>query len=402
MLAADIPECETFGSMPFDIPGFRREKEDIREGDADPVMLKFSSSATHISGKNLVSSETFTWLREHFKATLSQCKPEAEDLMLSGINHIFLHGSTYSPDRAAWPGWQFYASVNFNANNSIWEDAPSLFSYISNCQSLLRQGKSDNELLLYWPIFDTWDKYQKGTLFFEFKIHSLQEWLHPTSFYASTKKLMNKGYGVDFISDNFIADAKVVDGKIILNGTAFKALVIPPTQKMPLATLQKLIELKKAGANIIFESLPESVPGFNDYKNQEKELQNLLSANNELVKPTSDVLRTLESTQIYPETLVNTGLKFTRRNVDGEKIYYLVNHTTKTIDGFVPIQAGNKEVIILNPLTKEFGNAIVQKSANTTLVKIKIVPGESYFLKTENTASQKNGIITNQSLMQFH
>ncbi|WP_291099326.1 MULTISPECIES: glycosyl hydrolase [unclassified Flavobacterium] len=49
--SADIPECETFGSMPFDISGLRREKQDIREGDADPVMLKFSSSAAHISGK---------------------------------------------------------------------------------------------------------------------------------------------------------------------------------------------------------------------------------------------------------------------------------------------------------------------------------------------------------------
>ena len=387
--AADIPECETFGSMPFDIPGFRREKEDIREGDADPVMLKFSSSAAHISGKNLVSSETFTWLREHFKTALSQCKPEAEDLMLSGINHIFLHGSTYSPTRAAWPGWQFYASVNFNANNSIWEDAPSLFSYISNCQSLLQEGKSDNEILLYFPIFDTWDKYQKGTLFFEFKIHSLQEWLHKTSFYDSTKNLMKKGYGVDFISDNFITEAKVVDGKINLSGTTFKALVIPPTKKMPLATLTKLIELQKAGAKIIFESLPESVPGFNDYKKQEQELQKLLAANSELVKPTTDIFKTLENAQIYPETLVNTGLKFTRRNVNGEKIYYLVNHTPKTIDEYIPIQAENKEVIILDPLTRTVGNALVKKEANTTLVKIKIEPGQSYFLKTENTASQK-------------
>ena len=74
--SADIPECETFGSMPYDIPGLRREMEDIREGDADPVMLKFSSSAAHISGKPLTSSETFTWLRDHFKVALSQCKPE--------------------------------------------------------------------------------------------------------------------------------------------------------------------------------------------------------------------------------------------------------------------------------------------------------------------------------------
>ncbi|MFD2942504.1 glycosyl hydrolase [Flavobacterium notoginsengisoli] len=386
--SADIPECETFGSMPFDIPGFRREKEDIRPGDADPVMLKFSSSAAHISGKNLVSSETFTWLREHFKAALSQCKPEAEDLMLNGINHIFLHGSTYSPDRATWPGWQFYASVNFNANNSIWEDGPALFSYIANCQSLLQEGKSDNEILLYFPIFDTWNEYKKGTLFFEFKIHSLSEWLHGTSFYDMTNKLMKKGYGVDFISDNFIADAKVIDGKIVLPGGTFKSLIIPSCKKMPLTTLQKLIELKKAGAAIIFENLPESVPGFNDYKKQEEKLHSLLAENKE-VKPVSDIFTALESVQIYPETLVNTGLKYIRRTIDGEKIYYLVNHTTKTIDDFIPLQISNKEVIILDPLNREFGNAIVKKSGDKTFVKIRIEPGKSYFLKTENTASQK-------------
>lgn len=387
--SADIPECETFGSMPFDIPGFRREKEDIREGDADPVMLKFSSSAAHISGKNLVSSETFTWLREHFKTALSQCKPEVEDLMLNGVNHVFLHGSTYSPTRAAWPGWQFYASVNFNSNNNIWEDAPALFSYISNCQSLLQQGKSDNEILLYWPIFDTWDKFQKGNLFFQFKIHSLSEWLYDTSFYDTTKSLIKKGYGVDFISDNFIADAKVINGKIVLPGGSFKSLIIPSCKKMPLATLQKLIELKKAGGSIIFEGLPESVPGFKDFKKQEENLQNLLTANAALIQPASDIFKALENVQLYPEKLVETGLKYTRRDIDGEKIYYLVNHTPQTIDTFIPLQIGNKEVVIFDPLTRAYGNAVVTKNANTTLVKLKIEPGQSYFLKTENTASQK-------------
>ncbi|MFH6993817.1 glycosyl hydrolase [Flavobacterium sp. FlaQc-48] len=387
--SADIPECETFGSMPFDIPGFRREKEDIREGDADPVMLKFSSSAAHISGKNLVSSETFTWLREHFKTALSQCKPEVEDLMLNGVNHVFLHGATYSPMRAAWPGWQFYASVNFNTNNSIWEDAPALFSYITNCQSLLQLGKPDNEILLYWPIYDVWDHYQKGNLFIQFKIHSLSEWLYETSFYTTTKSLMNKGYGVDFISDNFIAEAKVINGNIVLPGGTFKSLIVPSCKKMPVATLQKLIELKKDGAIIIFEGLPESVPGFNDYKNQEQKLQAILAQNKETIQPALDVFKALENVQLFPESLVNTGLKYTRRSIDGEKIYYLVNHTPKTIDTYIPLQIGNKEVVILDPLTSAYGNAMVTKNATTTLVKIKIAPGQSYFLKTEDKASHK-------------
>ena len=387
--SADIPECETFGSMPFDIPGFRREKEDIREGDADPVMLKFSSSAAHISGKPLVSSETFTWLRDHFKIALSQCKPEAEELLLNGINHIFLHGSTYSPDRAKWPGWKFYASANFNNTDPTWEDAPSLFSYISNCQSMLQKGKPDNETLIYWPIYDNWNAYNKGELFFQFKIHSISEWLIGTSFYDTSKKLMSKGYGIDFISDNFISQAQVKDGKIVLPGGTFKSLVVPTCDKMPLATLQKLIELQKAGAKIIFEGLPKSVPGFYQYENQNQKMVALLEENKNTIQPVSDIFKALDIAQVYPETLVNSGLKYIRRTIDGEKIYYLVNHTSKTIDGFIPLQIGNKEVVIFDPLTQEYGNAIVQKQAEVTLVKLKIEPGQSFILKTEAVASQK-------------
>jgi hypothetical protein len=67
--AVDIPECETFGSSYFPIPGLRRDSADIRNVDPDPVMMKFATSAANISGKKLVSSETFTWLGEHFKTS---------------------------------------------------------------------------------------------------------------------------------------------------------------------------------------------------------------------------------------------------------------------------------------------------------------------------------------------
>ena len=387
--SADIPECETFGSMPYDIPGFRREKEDVRFGDADPVMLKFSSSAAHISGKQLTSSETFTWLRDHFKTALSQCKPEVEDLMLNGINHVFLHGSTYSPKRAEWPGWKFYASVNFNANNSIWEDAPGLFDYIANCQSMLQAGKPDNETLLYYPIYDTWGETLGGNLFFQFKIHSLEEWLHRTPFYNTTKKLMENGYGVDFISDRFIARASVKNGMLVLPGNTYKSLVVPDCDKMPLATLKKLIALKKAGAHIIFETLPKSVPGFKDFEAQNRKLASLLSSNKEIVSPESDLFKALAEANEQPETLVKTGLKFIRRNLNGEKIYYLVNHTAKTIEGFIPLAVANKEVLILDPLTRNVGNAEVKKEGQITLVKLRIESGKSFILKTENTASEK-------------
>ncbi|AVR45602.1 glycoside hydrolase [Christiangramia fulva] len=388
--SADTPECETFGSMPFDIPGFRRLEKNIREGDADPVMLKFSSSAAHISGKPLTSSETFTWLRDHFKTALSQTKPEAEELMLNGINHIYLHGNAYSPERAKWPGWKFYAAVNFSPDNTIWEDAPALFSYISNCQSLLQAGKADNQTLLYWPIYDVWGKYLDGQLFFQFKIHSLDEWLHETPFYKLTNDLMKKGFQLDFISDSYIAKAKVKDGKLLLPGGSYKTLVIPDTKRMKLATLQKLLSLKKQGANIIFQGLPETVPGIKNYKEETQELKKTLNENKDRIRQSSDIQASLKESGVLPESLVDKGLKYIRRDENGNKIYFLVNHTSEAIADFIPLNGHYSEVNIFDPLTGKTGKAVTKSQADQTLVKINLEPGKSLFLKTGEIQGSKN------------
>ena len=392
--SADIPECETFGSMPYDIKGFRREAENIRSGDADPVMLKFSSSAGHIAGKPLISSETFTWLREHFKTALSQTKPEAEELLLNGVNHIFLHGSTYSPDRAGWPGWKFYASVNFSPKNTIWEDVPAMFSYLTNVQSVLQEGKPDNEILLYWPIHDEWNKFQKGKLFFEFKIHSLDEWLLGTPFYKTTQELMEKGYGVDFLSDNFLEQIEVKKGKLVLPGGTYKSLVVPDTDFMPLATLKKLIELKNQGASIIFRGMPESVPGFFNYQEKAKELKTLIEGNS---LTEADLNTGLQAASVYPETLVNTGLKFIRRDVDGSKIYYLVNHTANMIDQYIPLAGEVDNVMILDPLTRKSGAARTMKANGISTVKVQIASGDALILKT-NTSAIKNDWVYSEAI----
>jgi hypothetical protein len=55
----------------------------------NPVVERFASSAAHVTGKPLASSETLTWLRDHFKVSLSMAKPEIDQLFLVGINRIF-------------------------------------------------------------------------------------------------------------------------------------------------------------------------------------------------------------------------------------------------------------------------------------------------------------------------
>ncbi len=100
--AVDIPECESFGRTEFDIPGLRRDP-DAKHSDADPAVLKFASSAAHVTGKPLTSCETLTWLTEHFRTSLASCKPEIDQILASGVNHVYFHGAPYSPRNAVFP-----------------------------------------------------------------------------------------------------------------------------------------------------------------------------------------------------------------------------------------------------------------------------------------------------------
>src|SRR5438034_790635 len=79
-----------------------------------------------------------------------------EQLFVSGVNHVIYHGTAYSPRDAAWPGWQFYASTELNPRNAIWRDLPALNRYVARVQSILQSGRPDNDVLLYWPIYDNW------------------------------------------------------------------------------------------------------------------------------------------------------------------------------------------------------------------------------------------------------
>ena len=111
----------------------------MRRNDSDLSMLKYASSAAHIAGKACTSSETFTWLTEHFRTSLSQCKPDLDLMFVSGVNHVCFHGTTYSPPSEPWPGRKFYASVDMSPTNPQWRDMRNFSDYISRSQSFLQR-----------------------------------------------------------------------------------------------------------------------------------------------------------------------------------------------------------------------------------------------------------------------
>ena len=396
---ADIPEPESFGLDRVPVPGMNYYTNDTRNVPPDRVMMKFASSASNVLGKPFTSCETFTWLGEHFKIPLALTKPQVENVFLAGVNHVFFHGTTYSPKKAGWPGWLFYASTNFVPANSFWPHLKGLTEYITRCQSILQDGTPDSEVMLYWPYSDVTYYAPAEELDEMLAISTIPLWLKPTPFYKNAVQLMDSGYSVDFVSDSLISRCIVKNGLLNVSpdGAAYKVLVVPQTYFMPVETFTNILKLANMGAKVILEKVPDDVPGFANLEVRRKQLKQMTSSLTfvnmgngiKLAKIgtgqiiiSSDLQKALHYIVIDGENLTASGLKFVRRDINGNKYYYLVNHSAQKVDGYIPFNVQAASVMILDPQTGNYGLAAITANDDKVEVRLQIDPGNALILKT--------------------
>lgn len=395
--AVDIPECESFGQTDFNIPGLNQDGP-TRPSDSDPAVLKFASSAAHITGKKLTSAETLTWLTEHFRTSLSRCKPELDQMFCSGVNHVYFHGAPYSPKSAEFPGWMFYASINMSPTNSIWRDADALFSYVARCQSFLSAGVPDNDFLLYFPIEEIWQR-QGGNPYLMFDIHKMHQRMPDIK--RAVNEIMKAGYDADYLSDALIDRLSVdSEGHIeAAGGTSYGAIIVPPMRFMPVETLRKLLGLAESGATVVFVgSLPSDVPGLAKLESRRKKLAYLtakLPAIGDKATATAygkgriitvvDFAEALNLTGVQPESMkTDHGLSIIRRrNELGGYNYFVALLNDRPLDSWVMLNHPAPAVEIFDPLTGERGLAQTHSSRQgSTEIRLQLSPGQSLLLKT--------------------
>jgi hypothetical protein len=404
--AADIPEIESYGSSHFDIPGLPQDSLGYRPGKLDPLLLKFSSSAAHVAGRKLSSSESFTWIGEHFRVSLSECKPVLDELFLSGTNHVYFQGSPYSPENAAWPGWQFYASINVSPFNTFWRDIRAFDTYITRAQSFLQQGTPDNDVLLYWPVQDVWAS-QSGGLLYQLTVGGATQWLSPTPFHETARQLMDDGYGLDYASDKQLQESTVKNGVVQTSGgTTYRALVIPPCAYMPLATLRQIARLAHAGATVIFQgSMPRTVPGLHDWQARQAAFDSLKAAlssgqpftnanrkdfGNGVVFSGDNTGMMMRMAGIRPSGFPGSGLQFIRRKDTEGYTIFVVNMGAGTVDGWIPLAKDLRSAVLYDPYNGNTGKAAVRKEmaygrrrmgAPPAEIYLQVKPGQSLIIR---------------------
>ena len=341
--AVDIPEIEGFGLSELGIKGLRTDPGKTRKNDSDYSMFKYAPSAAHVCGKPYTSSETFTWLTEHFRTSLSQLKPDLDLMFCAGVNRMLFHGTCYSPKDDPWPGWKFYASIDMSPTNSIWRDAPFFMQYVERCQSFLQWGQPDNDFLVYLPVHDMW-KRNPDKLLMQFSIHQMEQ-LAP-DFRETILDIDKAGFDCDYISDRLLMNVSYENGMLVAQGgTRYKALIIPGSGDMPEKVKRHLELLKAQGATMIF--------GMDT------------TAMNAAAEP--EIMKT------------EFGLKAIRRKNPTGYHYFIANLTPEDILDYTTLAVPFKQAVWLNPLNGERYAASVTEE-NEVLVSLS--SGQSMILQT--------------------
>ena len=346
--AVDIPEIEGFGLSEFGIKGLRTDPGMTRKNFSDLSMLKYAPSAAHVTGKPFTSSETFTWLTEHFRTSLSQMKPDLDLMFAAGVNHVFFHGSAYTPKDDPWPGWKFYASIDMSPTNSIWRDAPFLMQYIERCQSFLQLGQPDNDFLVYLPVRDMWKKRGKQLLM-QFDIHAMDK--NAPEFIRSILKIDSLGYDCDYISDRQLSKVRIENGRLVTEGgTRYKALIIPSGATVPPIISQNTL----LTPYIIYSE---------------------------------DASQMAQHAQAEPMKS-QLHLRSIRRKNDNGWHYFMANLTSDDIQQEISLAVPFESATWYDPMTGDIYPAIV----NNGKILICLRSGESRILKTNSTISSSNSL----------
>ncbi len=303
--------------------------------------LRWATSANHVYGHNVSSGETFTWLHSPvFRATPLDMKTEADIDFIMGENLLFFHGWPYSAPQVGEPGWSLYAAAVFNNHNPWHPVMPAVTRYITRVSYLMRQGQPANQVAIFLPTDDAWAGFSPARVTVTGAMQSL---ITPTLMSA----ILSAGYNIDYI------DADAIN-KLGIN---HQILVLPPTVRIPVATLKKIQAFSRAGGKVIAVG---RAPSLDDEGEPLAEIASLSRQLFDAGRSTfvadagglGDALRHAATPDLKLENADDPEkdrIGFIRRKLPGADIYFVVNTGNRDIDTAATFASTHKYAERWNP-----------------------------------------------------
>ncbi|HLH03619.1 MAG TPA: glycosyl hydrolase [Bryobacteraceae bacterium] len=357
---------------------------DLPEGEHGPLWRRFSaarwaSSASHLYGVPVASTETWTWLHSPaFRATPLDLKAEADRHFVEGINQLVGHGWPYSPASAGEPGWRFYAAGAFNDHNPWFFVMPDLARYLQRLSYLLRQGKPANDVAIYVPTDDAWAHLQLGKTAVDEMADTL---LGP----ALVPQILNAGYNFDFIDDRAMASV----------GIPYKVVILPGIERIPLATLERLQRYVAGGGLLVAtRSLPSLGPGLLE---EQRDSARIAEMAKQLFAPGAARARFVERENALGETLHSllppdfacsseqAAIGFVHRKLEDADIYFVANASNHALETDASVRVHGLKTESWDPFSGETRALSYTAESDRTRIRLQLAPYESRVLVFSKT-----------------
>ncbi|MGD0384296.1 MAG: glycosyl hydrolase, partial [Thermoguttaceae bacterium] len=252
---APIDALKCLGQNDIPMMEFWARSPQHRVKDEDRFFVKQGASAAHIYGKKFVNAEGFTNIGLHWEESLgNNLKPAFDRAACEGLNRLYWHAFTCSPDETGLPGQEYFAGTHCNPKVTWWKFSGDFVKYLDRCQYLLQQG-----------LFVADACYYQGDNVPNF-----------VRLKSSDPAGVLPGYDYDVINEEVLLNRmQVRGGRLVLpDGMSYRVMVLPGHQIISLEALRKLSQLVQDGA-VIIGPKPVLDAGLKDYPSCDAELAEL-------------------------------------------------------------------------------------------------------------------------------
>ena len=270
---------------------------DVPETEAilyEPNFGRIPASAAALTGKPVVTSETFTclygWRRWGGKGPyqeqeqIADMRLIADALFANGTNQIIWHGMPYNSqgDTSNY----FYASVHVGPDAYFIDQLRDFNNYMTTVSNYMRKGNVYSDVALYLPLEDSWmgveypDSLQKPWVWGEYELR-----------YVFAPDYL-KGYQPLWVNGKLLSDAQYKNGVLTCGACQFTALTID-VEYLDLAVLREVVRLAQSGLPVLFARETKQ-PG----KNKSPEYISLIESLKKLPNVSTDPKQILQTTPL--------------------------------------------------------------------------------------------------------
>ncbi|MEI7662841.1 MAG: glycosyl hydrolase [Bacteroidota bacterium] len=343
---------------------------DVPETEAllyEPAYANIVASAAGLSGKRVVSSETFTclygWPRiHHSEEQTADLKLVCDALFANGVNQVIWHGKPFNP--AGFDTVKFYASVHVGSSGSLAGEIPAFNSYMEKVSGYMKKGISFSEAAVYLP---SEDRLIAGELPVDKQfIWAWGEYEHRYTYLPDELK----SYRPLWINGEFLTKAVLKNGRLTVGDLSFSSLYLD-VKYLDASSLGRITKLAGLGFPVCLKQTPAE-PGFHKsgavYDQLIKKLKgysNVKSTWKEMIIPGPFITGT-EKTDYWCR-------------VSGDDLYiFFANPKSQHL--VFPLEYGQS----LNDKTERIPIEIHLKG-KTIPVLLEFAPGQSLLLRVDNS-----------------